>query len=175
MRYGVFFTFDDKTQTALQGLRERMVREVKGLPRVAGKMGPHLTLAVFDDNDHERVLEHFQKLAESLRPFNLTIHDIGFFPGRRKVIFAAPLPSPELQLCYECCHAAFKNAAMVPDYRDSEKWHAHITLAKGISGRVFHNAKSCAETNWTPMNAAVQKIGIVNVQKPLEVLGERKL
>lgn len=171
MRYAVFLKFDQGAQKVLQDLREKLAQNVAGVPSPAGKMAPHLTLAVFDSNNAQEVHERFHIFAKSVNSFTLSLSHLNSFAGRKKVLFVEPQPSPDLQACYERCHAAFsERSAMVPAYQDPTHWHPHITLTKGISGSVFQKAKIFAEMNWTPLKATAQLIGLINVQKPLEIL-----
>jgi 2'-5' RNA ligase len=171
MRYAVFLTFDDKTQTALQTLREGIVRHVPGAPKIDGKMGPHMTLAVFDDQNQAAVLEKFENLAAGFYAFKINLHNLGFFDGRWKILYAAPLASPDLQSTHKRAHKVFSAASvMVPHYRDQADWVPHVTLSKGLKGRIFTDVKACAEKSWKPLSATAGRTGLVNVQRPLEVL-----
>lgn len=174
MRYCIFLTFDDNAQQALHAFREDLARHAPGVPRLDGKMGPHLTLAVFDAERQESVPEKFEKLTNGLRTFALALNDVGSFEGRKKVLYVAPLPSQELQTCYERTHAFLAPSyAMVPAYRDPSKWTPHVTLTKGIGGRAFQKAFAYAMTHWSPMNAAVARVGLINVQRTLEILASQ--
>ncbi len=176
MRYAVFFTFDEKTEEVLQGLREALAENIRGVPPVKGKMGPHMTLAVFDNGEQNGVFECFDALAQGFRSIALTLHGLGSFPGRRKVLFVEPMPSRELQTCYERCHTSFAAfSKMVIAYHDPVQWHPHITLTKGIGGHVFQEAYAFAKARWQSLNAITRSLGLIDVQKPLEVLKSEKL
>ncbi len=171
MRYAVFFTFDDKTEAALQALREAIAENVPGVPPVKGKMGPHMTLAVFDSGEQNGVFDCFHALSPNFRSIALTLHGLGSFPGRRKVLFAEPMPSREIQACYERCHVAFSAfSKMVVAYHDPVKWHPHVTLTKGIGGHVFQQAYAFAKARWQPLNAVTRSLSLIDVQKPMEFL-----
>lgn|GEM_PF-2875563 len=176
MRYAIFLTFDPETESALQSLREQLTQNVPGVPKVTGKMGPHLTLAVFDDNDQQSVIDRFQTLTPQLCAFEITLYGIASFPGRRKVIFADPMPSSALKEAFELCQFVFsKSSAMVPAYQNAEAWHPHVTLTKGIGGHTFHEAFALANTNWQPLAATAQTLGLIDVQNPLKILASKKM
>lgn len=176
MRFAIFLTFDDKTQTALQNLREAIAQHVPGTPSIAGKMGPHMTLAVFDDPDETAVTHRFKNTIMSFHAFPLAIRNLGAFNGRWRILYAAPLASPVLHDSHRRIHMAFSlSSAMVPHYVDPANWVPHITLAKGLKGRVFQEAKVYAEKNWKPLGATVLQAGLINVQQPLMVLAARSL
>lgn len=176
MRYAVFLKFNMSAENALQNLRKNLAQTVKGVPGIEGKMGPHLTLAVFDSDEQNAILETFQKFAKTCEPITLNLDRIDNFNSRFKVLFVAPANSPKLQTQYERCHDLFsRTATMMPAYQDGQKWSPHITLTKGIRGLIFERAKNFAENNWAPIDATTQSIGLINVQRPLEVLKEKPL
>jgi len=157
-------------------MREDIARNVPGAPNVQGKMGPHLTLAVFDHQDQAEVTRIFASFAADFRGFSVKFHKLGFFDGLWKILYAAPLPQPELLDLRLRAHSTFSGVAvMVPHYRDPADWIPHVTLSKGLKDRVFQDAMAYAEERWKPVTASAWTTGLVNVQRPLEVLASRSV
>lgn len=175
MRYCIYVTFDPGTQQALQDMREKLAAQVPGVPRVAGKMMPHLSLLVFDDPHPASVLERFAPLAAGMHRFGVTLKGIDSFTGRRNVLYVAPALSEPLQDSYLRCFKAFSGSAPVPAYTDPARWKPHITLCKGLRERAFREAGAIARREWTPRGADVAHIGLIDVQKPLDVLAAQAL
>jgi len=170
MRYGIYYSFNHEAEAVLQDLRKTLAYEVAGVPDVKGKMLPHLTLMVFDDVNHASVVERFERFSGSLDGFVLTLKSINSFPGRRNVVYVEPLISDTLRTSYLHCLSSFSSSAIVPSYRDPAGWKPHITLAKNLDIHTCHAAKVIAGREWVPMEAEVRRIGLINVQKALEVL-----
>lgn len=175
MRYGIYFTFDEKTESALQELRLRLAREIAGIPSVEGKMVPHLMLLVFDSDNFESIMEKFKSFASGTDGFPIKLISIDAFEGRRNVVYTEPTISDKLKENFLRCLDVFSHADVVPAYRDLAHWKPHITLTKGIYGRVFRRAKELAEQKWRPLDGYVSSLGIINIQKPLDVLALKTL
>ena len=176
MRYGLYFSFDESTEEALQKLREELARQVPGLPGIEGKMGPHLTMLIFDDSNQASVIERFQGLAGDLESFTLKLGEIAHFQGRRRVVYVEPVMPEKLRENYERCRTAYISSEIVPAYNDPVLWKPHVTLAKGIKSHgPFNKAKNIAEKIWNPVEARIRSFGLIDVQKPTEPLALKKL
>ena len=57
---------------------------------------PHITLALFDDTDPDRVEPILREVVESLAAFPLSFQQIGVFPGQKPVVFWAPVVTQAL-------------------------------------------------------------------------------
>lgn len=174
MRYGLYLTFDEKAEKALQNIRRDLTRQVHSLPGVDGKMRPHLTMLIFDDDDHSSVLIRFKPLADKLESFPIKLGGIGHFQGRRHVVFVEPVMSEKLKDSYEHCRTAYTQSTIVSAYNDLALWKPHVTLAKGIKSYTpFKKAKDFAERHWSPAETHVCSFGLIDVQKPTQPLAER--
>jgi 2'-5' RNA ligase len=174
MRYCIYLTFDPQTHLVLQKLQGKLAVHAQAY-NMAGKLGPHLSLLVFDDANLDSVLMRFERVADSLPGFSVQLNGTGIFPGRRSVVFVSPLPSHILMNSYLRCLDTFSGSVIVPQYRAPDKWKPHITLAKGMDSRISQEILAFAERGWTPCTADIAGIGLINVQKPLEVLASRSL
>lgn len=175
MRYGIYLTFDQKTEVFLQMLQHKLAIEIKDIPDITGKMAPHLTLLVFDDTNHESVLQKFKDIIDNIGFFSLKLNKINAFSGQQNVLYVEPLQSEALKNIYLYCRKLFANSNIVPNYRDPAHWTPHITLAKNIDDIALQKAKAVTEREWIPLEAHIQGIGLINVQNPLEVLGSKLL
>src|SRR5579872_2564911 len=143
-RYGIYFTFDAHAEQLLQTLREKLAKEVDKVPKVASKMGPHLTLLVFADADYPSVQEKFEHIADGMRAYSIALDDIGVFLGKRNVLYIKPLLSDDLQASYLHCFHHFSTSGIVSHYHNPENWHPHVTLTKNIDARTLQQVKSIA-------------------------------
>jgi 2'-5' RNA ligase len=172
MRYCIYLTFDRQTHLVLQSLQEKLAAQAPDYS-MAGKLGPHLSVLVFDDADQGSVLIRFERVAASLHGFSIQLNGIGIFPGRRSVVYVVPLPLLALTDSYLRCRDVFSGSVMAPQYCALDVWKPHITLAKGRDDRVVPEIKTLAEREWMPCTADIDGIGLINVQNPLEVLASK--
>lgn len=170
MRYNIYFIFEDEAEAHLEALRIKLSEQVAGVSDATGKMRPHLSLLVFDNSDQAHVLERFQDYANTLHSFSLRLKTISAFTGQRNVLYVEPVISDELENNYRVSVSHFSNSDIVAAYRDIDKWKPHITLAKGLNDSAFNKAKELAVNSWSPIDARVNSVGLINVQKPLQVL-----
>ncbi|HEU5047179.1 MAG TPA: 2'-5' RNA ligase family protein [Rickettsiales bacterium] len=175
MRYGIYFCFDPETEKRLQSLRERLASDIPGLPSITGKMRPHLTLLVFNGSDLSEIQQLFAAYAESVSRFAITLQQINVFQGRNHVVYAEPSPSQMLQQQFISCQQHFPHYVFPSTYSDAAHWHPHVTLAKGMDLQSFQMALTLAKQLWHPLEALISNIGLINLQKPLDVLAERQL
>jgi 2'-5' RNA ligase len=175
IRYALYLAFDPHTESALQKLREAMAMQVKGVPSVTGKMLPHLTLLVFDDDDSENVVKKFEVLITSVASLPIVLGGIDAFEGRRNVLYVKPTLSQPLKEQQERCFNCFSGSNIVSDYRSPSRWKAHVTLTKGIDADTLVQARALAEKMWIPRQSVTTSIGLINVQKPLQPYAVCKL
>lgn len=172
MRYCIYLTLDPHTCLVLQTLQEKLAAKSPDYS-MDGKLGPHLSLLVFDDTDQDYVRIRFQRVADSMNGFSVRLRGIGVFSGRRNVVFVEPLPSNALNESYLHCLDAFSGSDIVPQYRGLDAWKPHITLAKGRNSRCFPEIKALAIREWLSRTADICGVALINVQKPLEVLASK--
>jgi 2'-5' RNA ligase len=172
MRYGIYLGFDKKTETALDDLRRRLFNDVSHMPPPK-KMRPHLTLLVFDDDEPDGVMGRFKAVMGGSKGFGIKLNCVGSFLGKRSVLYIEPQMSKELKAVHARVFEIFSGSESVPSYRDPKEWKPHITLAKGLTERTFLEAKTLAENLWKPATGKIHLIGLIDVQKPLEILASR--
>jgi 2'-5' RNA ligase len=172
MRYCIYLTFDRQSHLVLQQLQEKVAVQAPSYG-MAGKLGPHLSLLVFDDADRENVLVRFGRVADDLHGFIIQINGIGIFSGRRSVVFVEPSPSLALTESYLRCLDRFSGSAIVPQYCIPDRWKPHITLAKGGDEKLAQEVKALAEREWAPCSVGIEGIGLISVHKPLEALASK--
>ncbi|WNV04668.1 2'-5' RNA ligase family protein [Candidatus Methylospira mobilis] len=172
MRYCIYLTFDRQTHLILQQLQEKLAARAPGFG-LDGKLWPHLSLLVFDDADQDGVLIRFDRVADGLNAFVVELNGINIFSGRRSVVFVELVPSFALQDGYLRSLNIFSGSTAAPEYRAPDLWKPHVTIAKGRGNGVAREIKELADSEWAPRTADVDGIGLINVQKPAEVLAAR--
>lgn len=175
IRYNIYLTFDAATETALQALRELLVAQVPGLPGVEGKMAPHLSLLVFDDEQQDLVIERFWRFTREVTPIFVTLADVRTFSERSPVLYIDVLKSNPLKTLYFSCLKHFRDSTVLPTYRNPHAWRPHVTLAKRITPELCAAAKAIAEREHNARRASIDHLGLIDVRKPLDVLAEQTL
>jgi 2'-5' RNA ligase len=167
MRYGIYLTFDAHTEQSIKRLQNKL----KGVP----KMAPHLTLLVFDDANNEGVLKKFKEFIHDFETFSIRLKKVNSFSRRHTVLYLEPVSSRALKEAYLRCLDGFASSCIISRYRTLAQWHPHITLAKNMSSSELHEVKAMVEEERTPLKVTVCGIGLINIQKPLEVLASKAL
>ena len=54
-------------------------------------------------------------------------------------------------------------------------WVPHCTIIKRMDNRLFIKAEKLAKKEWKPMLARIDKIELIDVKKPLQVLASKSL
>lgn len=175
IRYNIYLTFDAATETTLQTLRELLVAQVPGLPDVDGKMAPHLSLLVFDDEQQDLVIERFWRFTQEAMPIFVTLANVRTFGGRSPVLYIDVLKSNPLKTLYFSCLNHFRDSGILPTYRNPHTWTPHVTLAKRMTPELCTSAKAIAEREHSSRRASIDHLGLIDVRKPLDVLAEQTL
>src|SRR5688572_26156055 len=147
-RFAIYLTFDAETEDALQTLREDLVSHIQGLPPVAGKMSPHLTLLVFDAGDPSVVIKKFEALSTDMISLPIMLDGLDAFLGKRNVLYVKPIPNRRIKEQQQRCFDYFTDLKMAHGYKDPNRWKPHITLTKGISNDLFIQASAFAKDQW---------------------------
>jgi len=114
---------------------------------------PHISFAVFPDVNMGRLTPVVQRLAEQTAPLTVRFSSIGMFPGKRNVVFLAPVATPALLEAHAFFYAKLKEQSLPCDpYYLPGAWvpHCTITMAEPIADALhaierLHGANALGE------------------------------
>jgi len=171
IKYGIYISFDKVSETIIQATQKELISKIKDLPPFP-KMRPHITLLIFNSSEHNKVLDIFKTINQ--HSFTLSLNHIDSFAGKNNVIFIKPETSLELNTLQELVYNKFIE---FPHTHSSLplNWKPHCTLNKRMSLRVLEEVKSYFKTIYKPITARIEKIELINVYHPLEILASNVL
>jgi 2'-5' RNA ligase len=105
---------------------------------------PHITLAVYEDIDPDRLKVALRSAFTEAPALHLTFARLRVFDGDPLVLWADPLPSPALARAYAAVHARIDPAKCHPHYQPGA-WVPHCTLGTEIKNE--HRVEAIAFTD----------------------------
>src|ERR1035441_7056537 len=135
MPFAIELFFDPKSDMAVQ--RWAQLLEKERVPTIFSTMGatPHISLAVFEQYDPQRLHPLMKNLASLVSPLPFLLSSLGTFPGKNGVLFLAPAPSPSLLEIHSRLHRAL--ARVIEGswvYYFPGGWVPHCTLSMRLTG-----------------------------------------
>ncbi|HJT23565.1 MAG TPA: 2'-5' RNA ligase family protein, partial [bacterium] len=130
MPFSVELFFDPKSSMAVQQCGTSL--EKAGVPAIFSTLGatPHVSLAVFEQYNPERLHALLKKLASSFPPTDFRLSSLGTFPGKEGVLFLAPVVTASLLEIHSWLHRALPKAVEESwIYYDPGCWVPHCTLS----------------------------------------------
>jgi 2'-5' RNA ligase len=128
--FSIELFFDPKSSMAVQQCGEAL-EKIK-IPSIFSTPGgsPHVSLAVFEQYNPERLHAVLKKLATSFPPTPFHIGNLGTFGGKEGVLFLAPVVTPSLLEIHAWLHRALPEAVEGSwIYYDPGQWVPHCTLS----------------------------------------------
>jgi 2'-5' RNA ligase len=160
--YSIELRFDDALTEAI-ALLSQAAAELAGLPH--GVAEPHLSLAVYDERDTvdpTRLAAALDRLAARHAPPPLSFASVGVFPTEERVLFLAPVVSPQLLALHHAYHSL--TAELRPRCRSyywPGKWVPHCTLAMFLPLPALLGALEQLAGRWTPLGGEVRHVALV--------------
>jgi 2'-5' RNA ligase len=123
---------------------ERRVRDTWSMLDAAGFVSlgslpgssivPHISLAVFDGGDAERIGAELDPLLAAAAPIAVRLSHLGYFAAPQTVLFLGVAPTEELLRLHNACWACVDRLATAPWRLYSPgSWVPHCTLAMPVS------------------------------------------
>lgn len=134
---------------------------------------PHVTLAIYDDIDVDRLRAAAAAVFARQPPITLTFERIEHFEGAQWVLWAAPRPSAALKELQAAVHRAIDPGLCWPHYRP-DAWRSHCTVAMDILPEQREAALAWAARPLPPFTVTFD-IGDCARFYPVEILGEWRL
>lgn len=92
---------------------------------------PHMTLAIYDEVEPERLGDIVRRLSAGRAPLRIAFERLRHFEGAPLVLWAAPRPSAELAALHAAVHGEIPPERCRPHYRP-DQWVPHCTLAMRV-------------------------------------------
>ncbi|MEM0448406.1 MAG: 2'-5' RNA ligase family protein [Methanomassiliicoccales archaeon] len=168
MRYAIVLYLDEKSETRLCHLQEKMVQE--GLSAVlpeSQRWRPHLTLIKLGGvEDEPLLLDLLRRYAYERAPLGLRMESLGVFLDLRE-IFLAPAPTSALLKDHEDLYDRADRQQMSAERRYSpDCWTPHVTIVDGVARERLGRAVQIASENLElPMVARVISIGVLRISQ----------
>jgi 2'-5' RNA ligase len=132
---------------------------------------PHITLAIYDEIEVDRLRAVAANVFEGRAAVTLTFNAIRAFDG--PILYAAPLPSAPLQALHDAVHAEIEPALCHEHYRPGA-WSPHCTLAMHVLPERVDAALAWTRRRIPPFKVTFD-VGDCARFYPVEVLGEVRL
>jgi len=131
---------------------------------------PHITLAVYDDIDPDRLTSVVADGFGQQQAFHLRFTHLCYFDARPLVLWAAPLVSPALAAIHSRVHLAIDPDLCRPHYRPGA-WIPHCTIATQIADDHRTDAIAFTAKPFNAFNAVFDIVDCVSFP-PVTVLRE---
>ena len=178
MPYAVELRFDEDLAERVRGLWRALDAIGAGSFGPGGAPVPHLSLAVYDDEDEvdeAAASDLVAALAAQGAPVEVAFASLGVFPTEENVLFLAPVVTPALLDLHARYHAVARRlgAACRPYYLPG-RWVPHCTLSMqgpiaGVQDALGHLA-----ARWMPLRGTIRTAALIQVP-PLLALAEHPL
>ena len=130
MPFSIALFFDAKSSMAVHQYGDLL--EMARVPSIFSTLGasPHISLAVFEQYNPERLHALMKKLAASFPPTPFRLSSIGTFPGKEGVLFLAPVVTDSLLEIHNRVHRALDKVVESSwVYYFPGGWVPHCTLS----------------------------------------------
>jgi 2'-5' RNA ligase len=176
--YAVELRFDEDLAQGVRALWRALDAVGAGGFAPGGEPVPHLSLAVYDDDDEidEATAGHLvARLAARGAPAELAFAGLGVFPTEERVLFLAPVVTPTLLHLHAAYHAmATSLGATCRPYYLPGSWVPHCTLSMlGPMADVQEGIGHLA-ARWTPLRGTVRSVALIRMP-PLVTIAEHPL
>jgi 2'-5' RNA ligase len=134
---------------------------------------PHITLAVYDNIDPERLRAVLADAFTGASALSLTFGRLDYFDIEPFVLWAVPSPLPALNSAHEAVHARIDPSLCHPHYRPGA-WVPHCTLGTKIQPDRRAEAITLAAQPIEPLRVTFDVADCVSFP-PVTVLREHRL
>jgi 2'-5' RNA ligase len=170
MDYAVVLYFDIHSEKVFDEYIKQISQ--KGVNTYMLDMGirPHITLAIFKDIKKCDIHSAFLNFAKENVKFKIRLGSIGIFPTDPGVVYLAPVYKDELALIHNAFYNSFNDVSdeFVQLYLPGS-WVPHCTVANRLSKDEILNAVSYLMNSFTPLNAEVVEIGLIECDSIKEI------
>ncbi|MGH6900053.1 MAG: 2'-5' RNA ligase family protein [Geminicoccaceae bacterium] len=178
MPYAVELRFDEDLARRVRALWRALVEIGAGSFGPGGEPVPHLSLAVYDDEDEVDEAAASRLVAELAARgarSEIAFASFGVFPTEENVLFLAPVVTPALLDLHAAYHAmAASLGATCRPYYLPGRWVPHCTLSMLGPLAAIQDGLGHLAASWTPLRGTLRAVALIKVP-PLVTIAERPL
>jgi 2'-5' RNA ligase len=159
MPYAVQLYFDAAAERDLRDLRAHLI-----LPGevVSVEDRPHISLAVIDELDEQRVTSPLQEFAANLAGFPVRLASVGSFPTQENVLFLSPVPSVGLLEVHADFHRLLREMGVkASEYYLPGVWVPHSTVLLGLPEERFAQTFESCRQSFRPVAGRFVELGLI--------------
>lgn len=178
MPYAVELRFDEDLARRVRALWRALVEIGAGSFGPGGEPVPHLSLAVYDDEDEvdaAAASDLVAELAARGARSEIAFASLGVFPTEENVLFLAPVVTPTLLDLHAAYHAMAQHlGATCRPYYLPGRWVPHCTLSMQGSIAGVQDGLGHLAARWTPLCGTLRSVALIRVP-PLATIVEHAL
>jgi 2'-5' RNA ligase len=165
--YLVSLYFDDKSERKIQGLINKVAEKSGNSFMTDNNVPPHITIAAFQTNEEERVIEILDKKIRGIKIGMITWASIGIF--KSSVIFLAPVLNEYLHNLSVSIYGGISSVENIDisKYYLPFQWIPHTTIAKKLTKEELMLGFQELNNNFNVFSGRVTKIALSKTN-PLE-------
>ena len=165
MPYAIVLYFNKEQDAPIRKLHQILTNKkiISYLPEIA--IGPHITLAIYDDLNCDQCEEEIRLLASRSESLEVILSHIGIFNNQQQVVFLAATVTDILLNFHNLVHKTLQNVSKKPwvNYLPGE-WIPHCTLAMDLSKASVIEVVKLAQKIPLPITLNTESIGVVEFQ-----------
>ena len=170
--YLISIYFDEKSEKRINSYMKQIGKATGNALMLEGNVPPHITIAAFHAESDVVAREIFFRKEKELKSGNIQWVSVGaFLPG---VIYIVPILNEYLHLLSELYNKEISDrlGVKLDDRYVPFHWLPHSTLAKHLLPEQLTAAFSVMQTQFSPFEGKVAKIGLAktNPYTDLEVI-----
>ena len=159
MEYAILLHLDDKSAEQIQNIIEYVVTCTGNDHMISNHIPPHITIADFNADSDDEIIDIASDIVESLNRFNIPIVSVGIFNPH--VIFAAPVMNESLLNACKTANQIIQNKGFECNrVYTPYSWVPHISLAVKLDEASVKKAVNAALEKFRPVMASVEKLSI---------------
>ncbi|HVZ81508.1 MAG TPA: 2'-5' RNA ligase family protein [bacterium] len=175
MPFAIELFFDPKLDLEVQRLGQAL--EKRGIPAIFSTLGatPHVSLAVFDSYDGNKLHSTLKKLSGTFPPRPAQLSALGTFPGKEGVLFLSPKVGRFLLEIHEALHRFLPGVTRGNwDYYLPENWVPHCTLSIHLSPGELAAGMDLVRKKFSGLKGRYARLALVEVdpglKKPIRLI-----
>lgn len=162
MRYAILLVLDEESQHKISNVRTYL--SSSGVSDDKFKLN-HITIAIFDASNVDRLIETTEKFVANQKPFSLELASVGTFMTPSNIIYFAPVMTKELLKANDdFFNLITPDFIAIDRYYTPDFWVPHCTLASNTTDTEMIKAfELLKQKNILPLKVVVNKLCILQI------------